>query len=220
MCASILELYISGIARISELGGGHYTSFRWISRPVLVWMGGEPSHGYATALHTPLLWLNSPLGIKYQVHKKYVCMKTFQRWRLFNKCLFSLKETSLQWLSLHLSITKSWQLMRWWKTKRLLFDTKLKVECNIYFFNGKRTNACCPWNFRIYSSWSKLINMITRCDQEFMIILVFHIVTGESNVYTIGNIGPHKIVSTKLPQIGRQMAAQISSGNTTTRLLG
>lgn len=43
---------------------------------------------------------------------------------------------------------------------------------------------------------------------------------GESNVYTIGNIGQHKVVTTKLPQIGRQMAAQISSGNTTTRLLG
>ncbi|CAH1774230.1 unnamed protein product [Owenia fusiformis] len=43
---------------------------------------------------------------------------------------------------------------------------------------------------------------------------------GESNVYTIGFIGPHKVVSTKLPQIGRQRAAQISSGNTTTRLLG
>ena len=43
---------------------------------------------------------------------------------------------------------------------------------------------------------------------------------GESNVYTIGYIGSHKVVSTKLPMIGRQMAAQISSGNTTTRLLG
>ena len=43
---------------------------------------------------------------------------------------------------------------------------------------------------------------------------------GESNVYTVGYIGPHKVVSTKLPAIGRQMAAQISAGNTTTRLLG
>lgn len=43
---------------------------------------------------------------------------------------------------------------------------------------------------------------------------------GESNVYTIGYIGGHKVVSTKLPAIGRQMAAQIASGNTTTRLLG
>lgn len=43
---------------------------------------------------------------------------------------------------------------------------------------------------------------------------------GESNVYTIGEIGRHKVVSTKIPQLGRQRAAQISSGNTTTRLLG
>lgn len=43
---------------------------------------------------------------------------------------------------------------------------------------------------------------------------------GESTAYTIGYIGRHKIVSTKLPQIGRSTAAQISSGNTTTRLLG
>ncbi|XP_076092610.1 uncharacterized protein LOC143064006 isoform X2 [Mytilus galloprovincialis] len=43
---------------------------------------------------------------------------------------------------------------------------------------------------------------------------------GESNVYTIGYIGEHKVVSTKLPQIGYHRAAQISSGNTTTRLLG
>ena len=60
-------------------------------------------------------------------------------------------------------------------------------------------------------------------------ILCFHLhipdlwffeLSGESNVYTIGYIGSHKIVSTKLPALGRQMAAQISSGNTTTRLLG
>lgn len=43
---------------------------------------------------------------------------------------------------------------------------------------------------------------------------------GESNVYTIGFIGEHKVVSTKLPAIGHAMFAQISSGNTTTRLLG
>ncbi|XP_071101629.1 uncharacterized protein [Haliotis cracherodii] len=43
---------------------------------------------------------------------------------------------------------------------------------------------------------------------------------GESNVYTIGYIGEHKVVSTKLPAIGHFRAAQISSGNSTTRLLG
>lgn len=43
---------------------------------------------------------------------------------------------------------------------------------------------------------------------------------GESNVYTTGFIGEHKVVTTKLPAIGHFRAAQISSGNTTTRLLG
>ncbi|KAK3597070.1 hypothetical protein CHS0354_022076 [Potamilus streckersoni] len=43
---------------------------------------------------------------------------------------------------------------------------------------------------------------------------------GESHVYTIGFIGEHKVVSTKLPAIGHHRAAQISAGNTTTRLLG
>lgn len=43
---------------------------------------------------------------------------------------------------------------------------------------------------------------------------------GESNVYTIGTIGSHHVVSTKLPLIGRTRTAQISTGSTTTRLLG
>ena len=46
------------------------------------------------------------------------------------------------------------------------------------------------------------------------------IFSGESNAYTIGYIGEHKCVSTKLPMIGHDRSAQISSGNTTTRLLG
>jgi len=43
---------------------------------------------------------------------------------------------------------------------------------------------------------------------------------GESNVYTLGTIGSHHVVSTKLPLIGRTRTAQISTGSTTTRLLG
>ena len=39
-------------------------------------------------------------------------------------------------------------------------------------------------------------------------------------MYTIGDIGSHRVVSTKLPMVGRDRSAQISSGNTTTRLLG
>lgn len=43
---------------------------------------------------------------------------------------------------------------------------------------------------------------------------------GESKVYTIGYIGKHKVVTTKLPMLGRQREAQIASGSTTTQLLG
>ncbi|XP_036318556.1 uncharacterized protein LOC118733309 [Rhagoletis pomonella] len=43
---------------------------------------------------------------------------------------------------------------------------------------------------------------------------------GESNVYTLGNIGAHRIVSTKLPSAGSTREAMTATGNTTTRLLG
>lgn len=47
--------------------------------------------------------------------------------------------------------------------------------------------------------------------------------TGESNVYTLGDIGPFRCVSTKLPVTalsGDYRSATIAAGNTTTRLLG
>ncbi|XP_013781407.1 uncharacterized protein LOC106465714 [Limulus polyphemus] len=43
---------------------------------------------------------------------------------------------------------------------------------------------------------------------------------GESNVYTLGNIGAHRVVATKLPAVGHHRGAMIAAGNTTTRLLG
>ncbi|BES97826.1 Conserved hypothetical protein [Nesidiocoris tenuis] len=43
---------------------------------------------------------------------------------------------------------------------------------------------------------------------------------GESNVYTLGNMGGHRVVCTKLPTIGYTREAMTSAGNTTTRLLG
>lgn len=46
------------------------------------------------------------------------------------------------------------------------------------------------------------------------------IILGESNVYTLGNIGAHRIVSTKLPSVGSTREAMTATGNTTTRLLG
>ncbi|XP_054713491.1 LOW QUALITY PROTEIN: uncharacterized protein LOC129222954 [Uloborus diversus] len=43
---------------------------------------------------------------------------------------------------------------------------------------------------------------------------------GESNVYTLGTVGPHRVVSTKLPATGMARGAIIAAGSTTTRLLG
>lgn len=39
-------------------------------------------------------------------------------------------------------------------------------------------------------------------------------------MYTLGNIGAHRIVSTKLPRVGSSREAMTATGNTTTRLLG
>ena len=49
---------------------------------------------------------------------------------------------------------------------------------------------------------------------------MFEFLLGESNVYTLGNIGAHRIVSTKLPSVGSTRDANIAAGNTCTRLLG
>ena len=80
---------------------------------------------------------------------------------------------------------------------------RYKTEGEIYYYNNRDILI-------IYNYYLKVT----------YIVLCFVIFPGESNVYTIGDIGDHRVVSTKLPAIGRQMAAQISSGNTTTRLLG
>nr|XP_042894733.1 uncharacterized protein LOC107448896 isoform X2 [Parasteatoda tepidariorum] len=44
--------------------------------------------------------------------------------------------------------------------------------------------------------------------------------SGESNVYTLGTVGPHRVVSTKLPATGMARGAMIAAGSTITRLLG
>jgi len=43
---------------------------------------------------------------------------------------------------------------------------------------------------------------------------------GDSNVYTIGSIGEHHVVATKLAMIGDSREATTSAGSITTRLLG
>lgn len=52
------------------------------------------------------------------------------------------------------------------------------------------------------------------------VLTFIHINIGESNVYTLGNIGHHRVVCTKLPTLGYTREAVTSAGNTTTRLLG
>lgn len=53
-----------------------------------------------------------------------------------------------------------------------------------------------------------------------LLMIYTFIILGESNVYTLGNIGAHRIVSTKLPSVGSTREAMTAAGNTTTRLLG
>ena len=44
--------------------------------------------------------------------------------------------------------------------------------------------------------------------------------SGESQVYTLGTIGQHGVVSTKLSRKGEGEEAHIASENTVTRMLG
>lgn len=44
--------------------------------------------------------------------------------------------------------------------------------------------------------------------------------SGESNVYTIGKMGNHSVVCTKLPALGLSREATTAAGNAITRLLG
>lgn len=57
----------------------------------------------------------------------------------------------------------------------------------------------------------------------------YRVTTGQDNssnelsanyVYTLGNIGDHRVVSTKLTSVGHSRGALIAAGNATTRLLG
>ena len=59
---------------------------------------------------------------------------------------------------------------------------------------------------------------IYNCDP-----VVIHVnvnILGEGQVYTIGFIGKHRVVSTKLTRIGYGEGATTAAGNAVTRLLG
>ena len=63
-------------------------------------------------------------------------------------------------------------------------------------------------------------NSFTNWSIIFLFCFVLYHVAGESNVYTLGNIGSHRVVATKLPAVGNSRSAMIAAGSTTTRLLG
>ena len=46
------------------------------------------------------------------------------------------------------------------------------------------------------------------------------VISGEGQVYTVGMIGAHRVVSTKLSRVGHGGGARVAAGNVVTRLLG
>lgn len=62
----------------------------------------------------------------------------------------------------------------------------------------------------------------TGCEEHLEVagLMSHFLILGESNVYTLGNMGAHRIVCTKLPTVGHTREAMTAAGNTTTRLLG
>jgi hypothetical protein len=80
--------------------------------------------------------------------------------------------------------------------------------------------------------WTNIYQVDSNADQ-FLECIMFKIlstksvnvsracyVSDESNVYTLGTIGSHKVVSVKLPKMGSTRTATIAAENTVTRLLG
>lgn len=65
-----------------------------------------------------------------------------------------------------------------------------------------------------------MLYAILDIKNEREIIYCYLLSLGESNIYTLGNIGAHRVVCTKLPTVGHTREAMIAAGSTTTRLLG
>ncbi|OWA51013.1 hypothetical protein BV898_15515 [Hypsibius exemplaris] len=101
-------------------------------------------------------------------------------------------------------------------------DSNLAPEAQTTFTIGKHMPTLAPWE-------QPTIAIITAlfCEKIAVDAMMDHKETfvryqtqGEGTVYTLGNIGPHRVVCTKLPAVGHDRAAMIAAGNTTTRLLG
>ncbi len=85
------------------------------------------------------------------------------------------------------------------------------------------------YNLKSYSIWAPIQSTVaTHCTvlnscvkpNNNQIVILITIVSGEANVYTLGDVGSHRVVTTKLPMTGSTRDALIATGSTTTRLLG
>ena len=61
------------------------------------------------------------------------------------------------------------------------------------------------------------LKLDNKVEQGFIESYLFE---GEAQVYTVGTIGGHNVVSTKLSRIGLSKGAMVAAGNVVTRLLG
>jgi len=58
--------------------------------------------------------------------------------------------------------------------------------------------------------------------RHFTLLLFYFtfVCAGEGQVFTVGKIGKHRVVSTKLPRIGQESATYTATRSIVTRLLG
>lgn len=123
-------------------------------------------------------------------------------------------------------------------------ESNLKPEAQTTFVIGKHMPTLQPWEQPTIAVITALFceKLAVDAMMDNKETFVRYQTQGEGNVYTLGenkrllrsnrmvpyfviisfsgNIGPHRIVCTKLPAVGHDRAAMIAAGNTTTRLLG
>lgn len=101
-------------------------------------------------------------------------------------------------------------------------DSHLAPEAQTTFTIGKHMPTLQPWEQPtiavITALFCEKIAVDAMMDNKET--FVRYQTQGEGTVYTLGNIGRHRVVCTKLPAVGHDRAAMIAAGNTTTRLLG
>ena len=100
-------------------------------------------------------------------------------------------------------------------------DSHLAPEAQTTFTIGKHMPTLQPWEQPtiavITALFCEKIAVDAMMDNKET--FVRYQTQGEGTVYTLGNIGRHRVVCTKLPAVGHDRAAMIAAGNTTTRFV-